>query len=111
MVAGTVAAPGGGLVGIVEIPDFRKRGGEPQRVTVVTPDAVDEFLGARSRWEREEFLRELRDRGLLITNRGRTLQQTIKRTPLRLAYVFVGAARGVPRIRRGTAPVGVMTWR
>jgi hypothetical protein len=96
-------------VAIYEIPDFRKRGGEPERVTVVTRDEIDRFLGARSMRERQEHLRWLRDRGKLVTNTGR-LQQKIWRDKEAqdMAYVFQFQIEKVPKIR--TRP-GVMTWR
>jgi hypothetical protein len=105
-------------VGVVEIPDFVKgkktRRGRPtdvtpQPVTVVTTDCVDEFLGARDQRERTEHLRDLRDRGKLIHNKG-TLRQRVRGELGPWAYVFKGPAAKVPKIGKGRLPVGVLTW-
>jgi hypothetical protein len=98
-------------VAVYEIGEFTKCGDPPQRVTVVTPDEIDKFLGARSRIERTDHLRQLRDRRMLITDKGNTLQQQVKGVPGRCAYVFVGPASKVPKIGKGRLPTGVLTWR
>jgi hypothetical protein len=94
-------------VAVYEIPDFRKRGGEPQLVTVVTRDEIDKFLGSSSRNEREAHLSDLRERGRLITNSGPTLQQNVR--PHRTAYVFKGPASKVPKIGKARL-LGVTSW-
>lgn len=70
----------------------------PETVTVVTPDSVDEFLGARNAPERLEHLRWLRDRGTLVCERKR-LGQRVRGVASR-CYVFRGGVADVPRIRR-----------
>jgi hypothetical protein len=97
-------------VAVYEIPDFRKLKGDPQLVTVVTSDEIDKFLGARDRHERECHLSDLRERGLIFTNKGRTFQQTVRRTPMLLAYVFRGPASRVPKIGKGHMAGRVRTW-
>lgn len=103
---------------VYEIADFLKgkrpvRGrpseGERERVTVATPDAVDRFIGARSQWERDDHLRWLRDRGLLICEPKRLTQRVRCDDGIaRRRFVFRGAADSVPKIR--TRPKGVLTW-
>lgn len=102
---------------VFEIADFLKgkrtvRGrpseGERERVTVATPDAVDHFLGARSRRERNDHLRWLRGRDLLISEHNRLTQRVRCDDGFaRRRFVFRGPADAVPKIR--TRP-GVMTW-
>lgn len=102
---------------VYEIADFLKgnrpiRGrpseGEPERVTVATPDAVDRFLGARSRRERNDHLRWLRERGLLICEHNRLTQRVRCDDGIaRRRFVFRGPADAVPMIRKRP---GVMTW-
>lgn len=65
-------------------------------VTLVAPATVDDFLNARNGAERLRHLRELRDRGVLIHDRGR-LQQTVRGQGIRRAYVFRAPADRVPR--------------
>ena len=103
---------------VYEIPDFLKgkrtvRGrpseGQRERVTVATPDAVDLFLGARSKRDRDDHLRWLRDRGLLICEHNRLTQRVRCDDGIaRRRFVFRGSADAVPKIK--TRP-GVMTWR
>jgi hypothetical protein len=106
---------------IREIPDFRAgkqthRGRptptEPQRVTVVPAADADDFFGTRSRTERVEHVRGLRDLGLIhhrdpgkLTCRVRTGEKDDKGWPVReRAYVFNCAVEDVPRRRRATRP-------
>lgn len=100
-----------------EIPDFRvgkqSRKGrptptEPVRVTVVPAADADDFFGTRSRRERVEHVRGLRDLGLLhhhdpdkLTCRVRTCGKTDKGWPVKeRAYVFRCRPDEVPRKRR-----------
>jgi hypothetical protein len=101
---------------VYEIADFvkGKRTGrnitarDPERVTVVTGDVVDQFLGARSRDERDDHLRWLRERGTLISEPGRLMQRVRCDDGIaRLRYFFRGPADAVPKIRKRP---GVMTW-
>ena len=80
---------------------------EPELVTVVTPDSVERFVGARGGRLRSH-LRRLRDDGWLIHEEGR-LQQRVRfeapeakhgRVHAR-CYVFRGRKRDIPMARRG----------
>jgi hypothetical protein len=80
---------------------------ETETVTVVTPDAVERFLGASGDRLRTH-LRRLRDDGRLIHEPGR-LQQRVRfeapeakhgRVHVR-CYVFRGRKRDIPVARRG----------
>lgn len=92
-----------------EIPDFVKgkkqsryshATGRPERVTVVTPNEIDRFLGARSGRELAEHLRWLRGRGTLITERGRLTQRVRCDDGIaRRRFVFRGETHAVPKIR------------
>lgn len=102
---------------VYELPDFLKgkkqsrynhATGSPERVTVATPDAVDAFIGARSKRERADHLRWLRDRGLLICEHNRLTQRVRCDDGIaRRRFVFRGAADSVPKIR---ARPKVATW-
>jgi hypothetical protein len=106
-------------VPVTEIPDFRKgrqvRGGrpaptEPFRVTVVTRDAIDEFLGTTTPCERASHLRGLRDLGFLVHKDGR-LTQRVQTPSGRVAhYVLRGRAADVPRRRRRPQTGRITTW-
>lgn len=67
-------------------------------VTLVAPDSIQSFLGAHNRKEVTEHLRKLRDSGLLITDKGPRLTQSIKGHGLKRAYCFKTSAVTVPRI-------------
>lgn len=67
-------------------------------VTLVAPDAVDEFLGARSLRERTAHLRRLRDEGLLICHGRGRLYQYVRGQGVKTAYVFRCESWAVPRI-------------
>lgn len=76
---------------------------QPERVvTMVAPDAVDDFLGARSVAERVAHLRRLRDEGLLICHGRGRLYQYVRGQGVRTAYVFRAPAHDVPRIDQRT---------
>jgi hypothetical protein len=109
-------------VGVRVIEDFtegrRTRGGEPIPdapppfvVTVVTRDAIDEFLGTRNARELTRHLRALRQLGLLVHEPGRLTQRVVvgrdergyPRT--RRCCVFrAESPNAVPRMRRHRAP-------
>jgi hypothetical protein len=104
-------------VPVYEIGDFvkgkktgrhRRAKGLPQRVTVVTRDEINPFLGARNPRERDEHLRWLRDQGKLIAERGRLTQRVRCGYDMLRRYVFKGPADAVPKLRKRPK---VMTWR
>lgn len=67
-------------------------------VTLVAPDSIESVLGAHNRAEVTQHLRTLRDSGLLITDKGARLTQSIKGQPLKRAYAFRATADCIPRI-------------
>jgi hypothetical protein len=85
---------------------------KPEKVvTLVAPDSIESFLGAHNRAEVTQHLRKLRDSGLLITDKGARLTQSIKGQPIKRAYCFGTSAETVPRIdhresRSGNRPTG-----
>lgn len=109
-----LAGPGALSVPVWELANWRggrkTRGGEPVRVepevvTVVTPDEVERFIGARGQ-RRLAFLRELRERGWLICERERLTQRVRFEAPgakwgrvHRRCYVFRGRRRDIPKAR------------
>jgi hypothetical protein len=92
-------------VPVYSIPDYRLRGGGPERVTVVSLDAVDAFLGTDS-GDRRFHLRALRDLGILRHQPGRLTAKVRLRPAVAgdsgivRAYVFAGDERDMPRKRR-----------
>jgi hypothetical protein len=72
-------------------------------VTLVHPDSIDGFLGARSHTERLRHLRDLRDRGILIHSKNR-LTQAVRGQGVSRAYVFRRRADEVPRVQRAPQP-------
>jgi hypothetical protein len=82
----------------------RTRGGRPVHrepeavVTLVATGAIDDFLGARSAYERTEHLRRLRDEGLLIHDSDHRLTQKVAGQGVKRAYAFRARADDVPRI-------------
>jgi len=111
-----------------KVPDFRvgkqsKKGWpaptDPTRVTVVPAADADGFFGTRSRRERIQHVRGLRDLGLLhhhdphkLTCRVRTGEKTDKGWPVKeRAYVFNCAVEDIPRKkRRAERRERVLTW-
>lgn len=99
------------VVPVWELGDWRSgkktRGGEPvevepEVVTVVTPNSVERFLGARG--ERlQSHLQRLRDTGRLVHEEGRLQQRVRFKAPdaehgrvHRRCYVFRGRRRDIP---------------
>lgn len=88
---------------VYPIRDYRLSGGDPEPVTVVTRDAVDDFLGT-DETNRRAHLRGLRDLGILRHQPGRLTAKVRVRPAvagdfgIERAYVF--AAGHVPRRRR-----------
>jgi hypothetical protein len=102
-------------VSVHTISDYRLRGGEPERVTVVTPDSVDDFLNTDER-SRADHLRALRDLGILrhqpgrLTGKVRVRPAVAGDSGLIRAYVFAGDPEDVPRKKRRRSGRRVYTW-
>lgn len=90
---------------VQQIPDYRPNGGEPRPVWAAPPDEIDSLLGTTPA-DRRDFIRGLRDLGLLVHQPGR-LTAKIRDRPavagdsgLRRAYVFTVPPAQLPRRRR-----------
>lgn len=90
---------------VYSIPDYRLSGGDPEPVTVVSLDAVDDFLGTDP-GNRRAHLRALRDLGVLrhrpgeLTAKVRVRPAVAGDSGIVRAYVFACDERDVPRKRR-----------
>ncbi len=90
---------------VYSIPDYRLCGGDPERVTVVGLDAVDDFLGT-DQGNRRAHLRALRDLGILrhrpgeLTAKVRVRPAVAGDSGIVRAYLFACDERDVPRKRR-----------
>jgi hypothetical protein len=73
----------------------------PRTVVAVPPSCARRFFRARDDRELHKHLRLLRERGVLLTSRGRGLRQRVRTTAGRECWYVVEApyAEAVPRIR------------
>jgi hypothetical protein len=102
-------------VSVYTIPDYRLCGGDPERVTVVSRDAIDDFLGTDES-SRADHLRALRDLGILrhrpgeLTAKVRVRPAVAGDSGIVRAYVFAADPQDVPRKKRRRSRQRVYTW-